>query len=425
MKVRALISVFLLLIFSCTQVIDNKTVKRESFLLPTEEEITLGNKLLPEAITQFEGVYPDKNVQEYVKNLGIEIAKTVPRKLPYEFVLVNSEELNAFALPGGKIIITRGLFLLLDKESELAGILAHELGHINARHHARYLEKTLGLSLLLQIGALLIGGEDLTERIIIQLASIGATLLALKFSRDQEREADKFGVYFTLNAGFDPHGLIDVFYKFKKLERKAPPEWLSTHPLPDTRIKEVDRLIKSVKLPDNLKKDSIEFHKVKEKLLATKLSYKAYMEGKKFYKKGLEDKALQKFEEAIKLYPDNQIAMAYASSIYLEKGFVKKALNYARKVTELDPYLLWGWYLKGIALFKLENYHESIKALKEAKKRVESYSGIYYYLGRNYEAVGNIKKAIENYRLAFKLATGKEPWYGDLRRRLYKNKVIF
>ncbi|HIQ48175.1 MAG TPA: M48 family peptidase [Aquifex aeolicus] len=425
MKVRALVSVFLLLIFSCSQVVDDKTGKRESFLLPTEKEIALGNKLLPEAITQFEGVYPDKKVQEYVKNLGIKIAKTASRKLPYEFILVNSEELNAFALPGGKIIITRGLFLLLDKESELAGVLAHELGHVNARHHARYLEKTLGLSLLLQIGTLLIGGEDLTERIIIQLASIGATLLTLKFSRDQEREADKLGVRFSLNAGFDPHGLIDVFYKFKKLERNLPPEWLSTHPLPDTRIKEVSRLIKSIKLPDNLKKDSIEFHKVKKKLLTTKLSYKAYIEGKKFYRKGLKDAALQKFEEAIRLYPDNQIAMAYVSSIYLEKGFVKKALNYAYKITELDPYLLWGWYLKGIALFKLGNYRESIKALKEAKKRVESYAGIYYYLGRNYEAIGNMKKAIENYKIALKLSTGKEPWYEDLRGRLYENKVIF
>lgn len=425
MKVRALVSVFLLLIFSCSQVVDDKTGKRESFLLPTEKEIALGNKLLPEAITQFEGVYPDKKVQEYVKNLGIKIAKTASRKLPYEFILVNSEELNAFALPGGKIIITRGLFLLLDKESELAGVLAHELGHVNARHHARYLEKTLGLSLLLQIGTLLIGGEDLTERIIIQLASIGATLLTLKFSRDQEREADKLGVRFSLNAGFDPHGLIDVFYKFKKLERNLPPEWLSTHPLPDTRIKEVSRLIKSIKLSDNLKKDSIEFHKVKKKLLTTKLSYKAYIEGKKFYRKGLKDAALQKFEEAIRLYPDNQIAMAYVSSIYLEKGFVKKALNYAYKITELDPYLLWGWYLKGIALFKLGNYRESIKALKEAKKRVESYAGIYYYLGRNYEAIGNMKKAIENYKIALKLSTGKEPWYEDLRGRLYENKVIF
>lgn len=425
MKVRALVSVFLLLIFSCSQVVDDKTGKRESFLLPTEKEIALGGKLLPEAITQFEGVYPDKKVQEYVKNLGIKIAKTASRKLPYEFILVNSEELNAFALPGGKIIITRGLFLLLDKESELAGVLAHELGHVNARHHARYLEKTLGLSLLLQIGTLLIGGEDLTERIIIQLASIGATLLTLKFSRDQEREADKLGVRFSLNAGFDPHGLIDVFYKFKKLERNLPPEWLSTHPLPDTRIKEVSRLIKSIKLPDNLKKDSIEFHKVKKKLLTTKLSYKAYIEGKKFYRKGLKDAALQKFEEAIRLYPDNQIAMAYVSSIYLEKGFVKKALNYAYKITELDPYLLWGWYLKGIALFKLGNYRESIKALKEAKKRVESYAGIYYYLGRNYEAIGNMKKAIENYKIALKLSTGKEPWYEDLRGRLYENKVIF
>ena len=425
MRIKSFILVLIVFLVSCAQVVDPLTGKKTFTILPPEEEIAIGNRVFPQAITEYEGIYPDEEVQRYIKKLGSTIAKHTPRKLPYEFVLVNSKVLNAFALPGGKIVITRGLLLTLDSESELAGVLAHELGHVNARHHAKYLEKMLGLSILLQIGALLINDRDTTARIALQLASIGASLLALKFSRDQEREADRLGVMFAVKTGYDPHGLIETLKKFKKLEKDYPPEWLSTHPLPDTRIKELYKLINSMNLPPSLRKDSAEFHRIKRKLILTKKSYDLYYEGKKLYKKGMKEEALEKFERAIKLFPKNQIAMSYASAIYLEKGNFKKALKYAKRVSELDPYLLWGWYLQGIAYFKLKEYTKSIKALLEAKRRVPSYAGIYYYLGRNYEELGNVKKAVENYKLALKFASGKEPWYGDAKRRLRRYGVIF
>ncbi|NPB08594.1 MAG: M48 family metallopeptidase [Aquificae bacterium] len=425
MRPGALFLALLLFLFSCARVVDPLTGEKVLTLLPPEEEIAIGNEFLPEAITQMEGVYADEEVQEYVREIGRKIALHTPRKLPYEFFVVNSSQLNAFALPGGKILITRGLLLIMDDESELAGVLAHELGHVNARHHARYLEKTLGLALLLQIGAVLIGGESRTERLVLQLASIGATLLALKFSRDQEREADRLGLRFMVEAGYDPSGLVEVMEKFKKLEKERPPEWLSTHPLPETRIKELSREIKKMKLPPNLVKNTPRFTHIKERLKKTKRSFELYEEGKKLYKKGQKDRALAKFLSALRVFPKNQMAMVYAGVVYLEKGNPEKALEYANRAVRTDPYLLWGWYLKGIALFKLKRYTESIRALEEAKERVKSYAGIYYYLGRNYEELGKIKKAIENYRLALRLATGKEPWYEDAKRRLSRYGVIF
>ena len=416
---RKLFIFLLVFLFSCAH------LTGESFLLPTDKEIALGSKLVPESITRFEGLYPDEEVQSYVREIGNKIARHAERKLPYEFFVVNSGILNAFALPGGKIFITRGLLLELDNESELVGVLGHELGHVNARHHVKYLEKMLGISLLLQIGALLIGENDLKERALLQLASIGATLLALKFSRDQEREADLYGIKYAVATGYDPRGLIKVFEKFKKIEKNRPPEWLSTHPLPETRIKEVKRVISKMNLPRNLKEDSPKFHRIKKKLLATKPSYDLCEEGKKLYRRGFKGEALEKFREALKIFPKNQVAMVYISAIYLEKGEPEKALEYAGKITRIDPYILWGWYLKGVSLFELKRYKESIKALEEAKKRVATYAGIYYYLGRNYEELGNVRKAIENYRRAVKLANGKEPWYGDAKRRLMRYGVFF
>ncbi len=411
--------------FSCTQVYDPLTGKKVFTVLPPKEEVAIGNNLVPQAITEFEGQYPDKEVREYVKKIGLSIAQKTPRKLPYEFFITNSSVVNAFALPGGKIVITRGIFLLFDEECELAGVLGHELGHVNARHHARFLEKQMGLSFLLQIGALLLGGETLTERVILRLAEMGATLLSLKFSRDQEREADHLGVQFAARVGYDPRCMIKVFEKLKKEEKERPPEWLSTHPLPENRIKEIAALIEKLGITRNLKRNSEEFKRIKEKLLRTKKSYEVYEEGKKLFYRDLRKEALEKFEKAIKLYPRNQIALAYAAYIYIQEGEPQKALKYAERIVKIDPLLLWGWYVKGIALFKLKRYEESIRTLNRARKLVETYGGIYYYLGRNYEELGLIREAIKNYRMAVRLATGKEDWYWDARKRLAKYGVIF
>ncbi|WP_461829033.1 M48 family metalloprotease, partial [Aquifex sp.] len=116
MRLRALFLFFILFFLACTQVYDPLTGKKVFTVLPPEEEIAIGKKLVPQAITEFEGQYPDKEVREYVKKIGLSIAQKAPRKLPYEFFITNSSVVNAFALPGGKIVITRGIFLLFDEE---------------------------------------------------------------------------------------------------------------------------------------------------------------------------------------------------------------------------------------------------------------------------------------------------------------------
>ena len=425
MRLKALLLIFVILFLSCAEVYDPLTGKKVFTILPTEEEIAIGKKLVPQAITEFEGQYPDREVREYIREVGLSIAKRTPRKLPYEFFIVNSSVINAFALPGGKVFITRGILLLFDEECELAGVLGHELGHVNARHHARFLEKQMGLSLLLQIGALILGEETPTKRLILRLAEIGANLLSLKFSRDQEREADRLGVRFAARAGYDPRCMIKVFEKLKKQEKERPPEWLSTHPLPENRIKEVAALIRMLGIPKNLKRNSEEFKRIKEKLLMTEKSYEVFEEGKRLFYKNRKFEAFKKFEEAIRIYPRNQIALSYIAYLYATQGNPELALKYSERVINIDPLLLWGWYVKGISLFELNRYEESIRALERAKRLVETYGGIYYYLGRNYEALGYVRKAIENYRMAVKLATGRESWYWDARRRLAKYGVIF
>jgi len=406
------LSIFLFFIFFISICIFCKSNNAFFTFISEEKEVKLGKLYIPSFIDKFEGLYPEKKVQKYINHLGLKIAKVTERKVPYKFYVVNSNIINAFALPGGPVIITRGLFLQLDNESQLVGILAHELGHINARHHIKFLEKQLALSIIFQIGSLLVP-QDLTGEILLQLGQISASLLTLKFSRDQEREADKYGFLYTFKAGYSPQGMIEVFEKFKKLEKIRPPEWLSTHPLPESRIRETKKYIATFKPTGILIKDTQRFHKIKKLILTTKNSYEYVEKGKKAYKNGYIIKAKNYFKKALKLYPKNTIALIYLAKINLKENNLKIAKNYIKSALKYDPNFFTSNILAGIIYFKLKNFNTALRFFEKGKSLIP-FNGIsYYYTGRIYEKKGNLVLAIKNYKKALDLGPKNETWYKD------------
>jgi predicted Zn-dependent protease len=413
---------FLILLFftffinSCTTSNSNKPFFT---LIPEEKEIELGKLYTPSSIDEFEGLYPEEEIQNYVNNVGLKIAKVAERKVPYKFYVVNSGIINAFALPGGPVVITRGLLLQLDNESQLAGVLAHELGHINARHHVKFLEKQLALSMLLQIGSLLVP-QDLTGEILLQLGQVSASLLTLKFSRDQEREADKYGFLYAFEAGYSPQGMIEVFEKFKKMEKKRPPEWLSTHPLPESRIKEVKEYIATFRPTGILIKDTQKFQEIRNLILQTKESYDYVENGKKAYKDGKKEEAKNLFERALQLYPKNTVALIYLAKLEMEEGNLNKAKEYSEHSLKYDPNFFTANIISGIINFKLKNYESALKFFEKGKSLIP-FNGIsYYYAGRTYEEKGNFNLALKNYEKALELGPKNEPWYRDCYYRYNK-----
>ena len=386
-------------------------------LLPLEKEIEIGRQYVPVAIEENDGLYPDPWVQNYVRGLGKTIAKGAQRKVPFEFYVVNSDVVNAFALPGGPVFVTRGLILTLRDESELVGVLAHEIGHIEARHHARFLEKMFGLSILYEIGAQIVGDKPYGQ-ILLQFGQIGGQLLALKFSRDQEYEADSFGVKLAMMAGYDPAGILGVFQTFKSMEKSRPPEWLSTHPLPESRIREVERLIAELKPSGNFIKDSPDFQALLQKLRSTKPSYDEFYKGKRAFKEGKLDLAYEHFSRALDLYDRNYEAMLYMSLILADSQRYRDALTLAQRAYDIMPNLFSTNYVLGYAFFNVDQYSKAIQHLEKAREYIPSDPDTYYYLGRSYEAMGNRQKAIQNYESAINLSEGKRPWVRDAKERL-------
>ncbi len=424
MRLKILFFFFIFIFLSCTKTYDPLTGKKVYTLISPKEEIEIGQMYIPLAVNSNYGQYPDKEVRKYIQKIGNKIAKVVPRKLPYKFFIVNSGEVNAFALPGGGIFVNRGLILVLNNESELAGIIGHELGHVNARHHVKFLEKQYGINLLLNILSVFVANKDYGD-LVINIGKIGAQLLTLKYSREQESQADELGVRFAYEAGYDPRGLLETFKIFEKIGKTHAPEWLLTHPLPKNRYQHVLKLIKKYDLNKPLIKDTKEFHRIKNKIIKTKKSYDLLKKAEKEINEKNPYGALTILNEALKIYPENNAALAVRSIIYADLEKYKKSLKDAEKAIKIDNLYFLPHLVAGFDLLKLKRFQESIKILEKAKKLIPSFPDTYYFLGLDYESIGNKEKAIQNYRTALKLTDGKRGWEKDAKRRLQRLTGIY
>ena len=202
----------------------------------------MGLQAAPEMAQQFGGLEPDARVQALVDSVGNRIvSKTAAGTTPYQYqfhVLTDPETINAFALPGGQVFITEGLLKRLNTEGELAGVLGHEIGHVVARHGAEQIAKqqlTQGLT-----GAAVMATYDPnnpSSRNSAAVAMMIGQLVGMKFGRSDELEADKLGVRFMGDAGFDPRSMEKLMQVLEQSSSgNRPPEFFSTHPNPENRI---------------------------------------------------------------------------------------------------------------------------------------------------------------------------------------------
>jgi len=215
--------------------------KKQVSLLSEAEELAIGQQQDLE-IRREMGVYDDQNLQRYVSDIGQQIARNSHRpNLPWSFTIVDSPAINAFALPGGYVYVTRGILAYLDDESELAGVLGHEIGHVTARHAAqaytRQAEANLGLTIL---SIFVPGTQPFTD-----LGATGLGVLFLRNGREAELEADRLGVEYGSGAGYDPSGVprfLATLARVSALSERGMPNWLSTHPDPGLRVTRAEPL---------------------------------------------------------------------------------------------------------------------------------------------------------------------------------------
>jgi predicted Zn-dependent protease len=229
-----------------------------------EDELALGREAHGEFEKEFGGRLRDQPVQRYVSAVGMDMVPYAKRpEMDWQFHVLESEQINAFAVPGGYIYITRGLLYSLRNEAQLAGVLGHEVAHVAKRHSAQQIQKAQqaqGVAVAAEIGGQIAGVEGVGN-----VAGLVANLSLMKYGRDQEHEADMYGLRYMTNVGYDPKGMIQTMKILKEASGgKGPPEMLSTHPDPGNRVEylteEIEKNYRRASRNGKLGKDTFEQH---------------------------------------------------------------------------------------------------------------------------------------------------------------------
>ena len=206
-----------------------------------QQEIAMGKQADGEVVASM-GLYPDQALQKYVSDLGARLAAVSERPtLPWKFQVVDDPAVNAFALPGGYIYVTRGILSYLNNEAELAGVMGHEIGHVTAEHSVHRMSEQQLTQLGLGLGAML---KPEWAQKYGQMVSAGLTILFLKFSRDDESQSDQLGLRYMQRDNQDPREMADVMVMLDQVTKAAggggTPEWLETHPDPGNRRQAIE-----------------------------------------------------------------------------------------------------------------------------------------------------------------------------------------
>jgi len=224
-----------------------------TFGMSKSEQVAMGAQAAPQFTQEMGGRVDNAALQSYVNGIGMKLkgfTEADNPSLPWEFNFVNTDQVNAFALPGGKVFFTRGLASQLTTEAQMAGVIGHEIGHVTAEHGAQRIAQASIISGGVQVAGVLVGSSSNTAvqqagQVLVPGLNVGGQLVLLKYGRKEELEADKLGVRYMTKAGYNPRGQLEVMQLLQKLSQGSKqPEFLSTHPDPAARIQQVQELLR-------------------------------------------------------------------------------------------------------------------------------------------------------------------------------------
>jgi beta-barrel assembly-enhancing protease len=232
--------------------IGNRNVGKGLDFYSMEHEIAIGKQLSQE-VEKSAKFIDDPVVTEYVNRVGQNLVRNSDARVPFTIKVIDSDQVNAFALPGGFFYVNSGLILHADEESELAGVMAHEIAHVCARHGTK--QQTKGdIVQLASIPAMIFIPYSWAGYALYEGINLAIPMTFLKFSRDDEKEADYLGLQYMYKAGYDPNSFVSFFEKVEALEKKQPgtiPKYFATHPPTPDRIEAAQKEIADILPPRN------------------------------------------------------------------------------------------------------------------------------------------------------------------------------
>ncbi|WP_181919623.1 M48 family metalloprotease [Alkalilimnicola ehrlichii] len=388
--------------------------------LSQSQERELGKQLMRE-IRRNLNLLEDPEVNAYIRDLGHRLAShSDSPEQEFHFFVVDNSAINAFAMPGGYIGINTGLILAARSESELAGVVAHEIAHVTQRHLARGFAESQRINLrttAMLLASLILASQDPQAGSAAAMAGMaGSIQQQLGFSREHEYEADRVGIRILAAAGFDPMGMPRFFERLAQATqyRNQPPEWLSTHPLTEGRISDTAsraRVLSNRQDIDVFETGEFELMQARLQVINSRRPDQAVNRFRRAierngthpaYRYGLAlalqadgqpEKAQALFEELLEAYPDEPIYMVALAAVTLEVGEVERSKELFEEVTSLYPNHEAARLRYAEALISTGDASEAQRLLNRGLPAAGSIPGYYWRLARAASEAGNTAEA--------------------------------
>lgn len=378
------------------------TGKNELSLIPESTELDIGKKQYRPSRQMQGGDYKlDPELTRYVDQVGQRLAAVSDRKLPYEFVVLNSSVPNAWALPGGKIALNRGLLVELGSEAELAAVLGHEIVHAAARHGAKGMERGMALNVGMMAAGIAARDSDYAS-LAVGAAAVGANLINQKYSRGAELESDRYGMIYMARAGYDPAAAVDLQKTFLRLAEGRNENWLSglfaSHPPSRERVEKNRQTAQSLaKKGGRLGRDT--YRKKTAHLRKILPAYKSYDEGVKALNGKKPDLALKHTAKAIKIEPEEALFYGLRGDALTKKQQYRQAEKAYDRAVELNPDFFRHKLQRGSLRLKRGEVTGARQDLGASLKLLPT-ADAHYLLGRIERKAGNSKLAQNHFKQA-------------------------
>jgi predicted Zn-dependent protease len=395
-----------------------------------QEERELGEKVLEE-VRKIWPMVQDPVPREYIARIGKRILATLETQpFKYEFYVLNTNEINAFAVPGGKVFFNSGLIQMVESEDELAGVMAHEIGHVVARHIARQSEQGMKLGLA-TLGALLAGiflGPQAAAALGVTAQAASSTVM-LKYSREHEEEADYLGLKFMKRAGYDPRAMATMLKKIRRASGPAssdPPAYLLTHPAVEERMGNLEIQMMNYPAVERKRPPEGNLKRIQTKLVAEEKDVArsvAYFEncqkrrpndpeclfglGLSQKKMGALDRSIESLSQAASLAPqDGEILRELAGAYFLRANFAE-AQKYAERARSLSPSDARAHFYLGRVYQEQKRVDDALQAFLTVNRLDPDFAENYYHMAMAYGAKNMLGPAYRSLGTFYKLRGDK------------------
>lgn len=397
---------------------DPVTGRSQLMLVSEDFEIQIDKQNSPHQFSADYGPLQDRALNTYLDQTGKKIAsKTHRPHMPYSFRGVNATYINAYTFPGGSVAATRGILLNLRNEAELAGLLGHELGHVNARHTAEQMSKSMVSTAVIGGLAAYAGTKGaIYGEMASKLGMIGAGALLAHYSRDNEREADALGMEYMVGAGYNPNGLVGLMDMLRGMSKHKPSAielMFATHPMSDERYRTaIQKSQTRYQSAQNLPMHRDRYMDHTATLRALKSAINEMQNGESALAKQNYSDAEVHFRKALKKAPEDYAGLLMMSKCQLVQKKYAEAQRYARTATAVYPQEAQAYHLIGIAKINTSDFDAAYEAFTTYEKLLPGNPNTIFFKGLSLEGMKKIKDAASEYHQYLQIVQeGKQAQY--------------